>query len=370
MTTRAVGRRSPKRGFTLIELLVVIAIIAVLIALLLPAVQAAREAARRAQCVNNLKQLGLAAHNYESAQGAFPMGNRYIDDHSFFDPAPGSCDNPQSWFGHSAFTMMLPFVEGNASYNSVNFSQRGASVTNTTAYRAAFGFFLCPSDLPNIGIGSVPVTENASSQSSYGMARGTQENIYQNWAVVGPPDPKMEQPGKCNAALGNGMFGAEASVRIAMVTDGTSNTALFGEMSRFKDEPANMFNFWHYTAVFGAAAGRANRSGYYSGDIRPQTGAFTYPDPNAKPDKTGVYINQLFCSCGTGACIPSDWLDPKCVTAARSVGQFAFRSNHPGGVNFTMADGSVRFVKNSINNLTYQAIGTRAGGEVISADSL
>src|SRR3954464_2637802 len=107
------------RGFTLIELLVVIAIIAVLISLLLPAVQSAREAARRAQCINNLKQLALAAHNYESAQGSFPMGNRYIDNTSYASNTPCS---GSSWFGHSAFGLMLPYLEGNAQYNSVNFN--------------------------------------------------------------------------------------------------------------------------------------------------------------------------------------------------------------------------------------------------------
>ncbi len=351
MTTRTLGRRSSTRGFTLIELLVVIAIIAVLIALLLPAVQAAREAARRIQCVNNLKQLGLAAHNYESAQGVFPMGNRY----------QGGPGQPCSmWFGHSAFNMMLPYVEGNSAYNAANFSVEANSLGNTTAFRAVFSFLVCPSDLPPMG--SIAATVNYSSQTSYGMARGTQENIYQNW------DPEPINVAKCYAALGNGMFGAEASVRIAEVTDGTSNTALWGEMSRFRDEPSNRFNFWHFTAAFGT--GGATSQAYFSGEVRPQGGAFTYPDPNARPDKTGVFQNKVFCSCGTGNCVPTDWLDPKCTAAVRALGQFAFRSNHPGGVNFTMADGSVRFVKNSINNLSYQAIGTRAGGEVISADSL
>jgi prepilin-type N-terminal cleavage/methylation domain-containing protein/prepilin-type processing-associated H-X9-DG protein len=346
------------RGFTLIELLVVIAIIAVLISLLLPAVQSAREAARRAQCVNNLKQIALAAHNYESAQGSFPMGNRYIDNFSFYAPTT-ACSNA-SWFGHSAFNLILPYIEGNAQYNALNFSLRANSIGNTTTTYTLVSSFLCPSDIP------APVYTSPYSQSSYGMSRGTQENIYENWAAASFPDPNGEQPNKCNAALGNGMFGAENVVKIQGVTDGTSNTTLFGEMSRWPDDPSKGFNWWHFTAAFGTT----NTGGYWPpNEVRTQTGAFTYPDLNGPPDKTGQYYSVVFCNCGSGACIPSDWLDPKCLSAVRKLGQFAFHSLHPGGANFAFADGSVKFIKQTINTQTYMALGTRAGGEVVSADA-
>ena len=104
------------------------------------------------------------------------------------------------------------------------------------------------------------------------------------------------------------------------------------------------------------------------GEIRIETGAFTYPDINGPPDTTGQYISAVFCNCGTGACIPSDWLDPKCIDNVKKLGQFAFRSYHPGGVNFAFADGSVKFVKQSIGTQPLMALGTRAGGEVVSAD--
>jgi prepilin-type N-terminal cleavage/methylation domain-containing protein/prepilin-type processing-associated H-X9-DG protein len=347
--------RGTRKGFTLIELLVVIAIIGVLIALLLPAVQSAREAARRAQCVNNLKQLGLAVHNYESAQGSFPMGNRYMDDTSYVG---ASC---AGWFGHSAFNMILPYIESNAQYNAVNFSFVANSARNVTGLRARVASFICPSDTV-----ANPGTANQfpAAQTSYAMSRGTQENIYTNWAVASFPDPNAEQPRKCNAALGNGVFGAENVVRISDITDGTSNTALFGEMSRFRDEQTNLLNFFHFTAVFGVSG----LGSTWPGDLRPQTGAFTFPRLNSPPDRTGTVISSIWGVCGSGAGIPTDWLIncPQALT----LGQWAFRSNHPGGANFVFCDGSVKFIKNSVSDQAYQAIGTRRGGEVISSDAL
>jgi prepilin-type N-terminal cleavage/methylation domain-containing protein/prepilin-type processing-associated H-X9-DG protein len=348
--------RAARAAFTLIELLVVIAIIGVLIALLLPAVQSAREAARRAQCVNNLKQIALACHNYESTHGSFPMGNRYIDNTSYASTTPCSSN---SWFGFSAFTFITPFVEGSSQYNATNFNFRANSIVNTTSHFLIVATYMCPSDLP------APAFTTPWAQASYGMSRGTQENIYQNWARTSFPDPSAEKPDKCNAAKGNGMFGAEDVVRVSEVRDGTSNTTLFGEMSRWIDDPARGFNWYHFTATFSTA----NTGGYYPDDVRPQTGAFTYPEINAPPDKTGAYINQVFCGCGTGSCIPSDWLDPKCAEAVKKLGQFAFRSLHPGGANFAFADGSVKFIKQTVSNQAYMALGTRAGNEAVSADA-
>jgi prepilin-type N-terminal cleavage/methylation domain-containing protein/prepilin-type processing-associated H-X9-DG protein len=350
-------------GFTLIELLVVIAIIAVLIALLLPAVQAAREAARRAQCVNNLKQIALASHNYENGQGSFPMGNRYIDVTCFYTQSP--CNN-SCWYGHSAFGFILPFMEGNAAYNSVNFSLRANSIGNTTAYGAKVASFICPSDTPSTQFVYATGQLSGYSQSSYGMSRGTQENIFTNWAVATPPDPNAQNPQHCNAALGNGMFGAEDVVRVSSVTDGTSNTTFFGEMSRFKNEPGDTYNFYNFTAVFPASD--FNTTANNANEYFPEGGAFTFPRINSPNDPTGQAWQKVWGVCGTGAGIPTDWL-VNCPQALTTLGEWAFRSNHPGGVNFAFADGSVKFVKQSIADMPFQALGTRAGGEVLSSDS-
>jgi prepilin-type N-terminal cleavage/methylation domain-containing protein/prepilin-type processing-associated H-X9-DG protein len=357
---------TPRRGFTLIELLVVIAIIAVLIALLLPAVQAAREAARRAQCVNNLKQMALASLNYESSQGSYPMGNRYIDQTCYAQTAPGSCAKSAStcWFGHSAFNFLLPFMEGNAEYNAINFSVVANSVKNCTALGSKVSSFLCPSDLPLPAPFPTPIPgiNSPYAQSSYGMSRGTQENLYTNWASTAWPDNSAPNPLHCNAALGNGMFGAEDVVRVAMVTDGTSNTTFFGEMSRFKTEASDTFNFYTFSAAW------VDPYSVAPNQIFPQTGAFTYPRIGSPPDPTGASAGKVWGVCGSKAGIPTDWLI-NCPQALTTLGEWTFRSNHPGGVNFAFADGSVKFIKQSVGDGPYQALGTRAGGEVISADS-
>jgi len=339
------GVQSSSSGFTLIELLVVIAIIAVLIALLLPAVQAAREAARRAQCINNLKQLGLAAHNYESTMGAFPMGNqgwRFPD-----------CGNayPADAFLHSTFMFIMPFIESGAQFNAYNLSRVFASVANTTANYTQVSAFACPSDLEftQEPEGYIPYVH-----VSYATSRGQNENIGVNWANSAAPDPGAPYYQNCNGDPGDGMFGWQSSVRMGSISDGTSNTFLFGEVSRFRDEPASPFSIGNLAIWF--------QSDYSASSATPTSGAFVIPKLNSPPDRDGSVFNACF-----GPVVhPPDWIN---IPACQKYGQFGFRSLHSGGANFSMADGSVRFVKESVNLPTYRALGTKAGGEVISADS-
>ena len=335
-----------RRAFTLIELLVVIAIIAVLIALLLPAVQSAREAARRIQCTNNLKQLALATHNYESSNGAFPMGNQ-----GWKFPSCGSA-YPSDATLHTAFIYIMPFIESGAQFNSYNLTRVFASVANTTSNYTQVNAFVCPSDgeftqEPAIYVPYVHI--------SYATSRGQNENIGFSWANTSVPDPTAPYYQNCNGDPGDGMFGWQASFKIAQVKDGLSNTFLFGEVSRFKDEPASAFSIGNLAIWF---------ADDYSGKgAVPTSAAYVVPKLNAPPDRTGDVYTACFVT--SGAFYPPDWIK---VPACQNLGQFAFRSLHPGGANFAFADGSVRFVKDSVNLATYRALGTRGGGEVVSSD--
>jgi prepilin-type N-terminal cleavage/methylation domain-containing protein/prepilin-type processing-associated H-X9-DG protein len=338
-----------RRGFTLIELLVVIAIIAVLIALLLPAVQAAREAARRAQCTNNLKQIGLALHNYHSAINSFPMG-------SSLNPwnAPGDSDG---WSGWSAQSLMLPYIEQTSIYNAINFSwacERGGngSRINSTAYNVKINSFLCPSD------GSAGV----SNINSYAGSMGT---------------TTLQVPQQTTGA-----FAYQTSYSIANFSDGTSNTIAFAE-ALVGDLISTALRRGNSTGNAGGGGGQAGNRLDASGML-PQIQAAVlqcttwFTAPGGQAGGRGAHwgwgsigasmFNTVIPPNGGGQIMWGACRMDCCLNAIHDH-YTTSTSNHSGGVNVAMADGSVRFIKDSVSYPTWWALGTRANGEVLSADS-
>jgi prepilin-type N-terminal cleavage/methylation domain-containing protein/prepilin-type processing-associated H-X9-DG protein len=330
-------RHAVRRGFTLIELLVVIAIIAVLIALLLPAVQAAREAARRAQCVNNLKQLGLAAQNYHDVNGTFPVDR-------FNGPVFG-----QYTYGldcYSALLRLLPYMEQTTTYNTFNFNVTNNDPSNTTGIAIYVASLLCPSDTT----ARVPAGWAATNYA-------VNEGNFFPW-LYGPSDVSG-----ANTAFPppNGMFFVDMAFNIASVTDGTSNTASFSE---------------RVMGDFSSAISTPKTDNYSPGTAPPDSNtaavacltldvtnlSFQGLSVDGAPWAFASNCESIYKHCttpDTRSCMyPANW---RILLSANS--------NHPGGVNVAFADGSVHFIKDAISLVTWQALGTRNGGEVISSDS-
>ncbi len=359
--TRPCPSRS-RGGFTLIELLVVIAIIGVLIALLLPAVQQAREAARRIQCTNNMKQIGLAIYNYESSQGCFPMGR--FTRSRFNDPSGTPCGTT---YLHTWASYILPFMESSAQYAAVNYSRVYNSVSQFTAFRMRVNSYMCPDDSLNTDLTQSGFI--ATWQGSYAGVAGLTEFVYYWWGS-GATAPNAD---RCGHIDGEGIFGGNIAYTIADVTDGTTGTLLVGEWSRFKDEPNNStFNFINAAGAFGGPDWVAGTT--WPGDIRPTALLYVVPRLNSAPVRNGgpacLTSSGPFASVQYGN--QPGWVNNPNIgggNPCQYLGQFGFRSKHPGGANFLVADGSVKFIKDTINLKTYQSLGTRNWNEVVSSDA-
>ena len=342
-------KRTERTGFTLIELLVVISIIGVLVALLLPAVQAAREAARRVQCSNNLKQIGLALHGYHDNANTFPIGAIVSRDRA---------GNPifQGW---SALARLQPFLEAHNSFNAINFNFGNVTPENATVTGMASSVFLCPSD-PQ---GSNHLFDEGLQRrnTNYAVNRG-------DWYVWG---------GLVSRVSPSSPFRTNVSVSMAEITDGLSQTMLAAEVKArlpFLQNCAGLL----FAPVSGGAqpapnANPASIGPYFScsgGKLRPTYAHAGWEDANVPESgfTTAWPPNKVTPGNYGGVALADvDIMSLREEEGGPSFAAVTSRSAHPGGVNVLMGDGSVRFLKDSINGLTYRALGSVSGNEVISA---
>ncbi len=347
--------RSLTAGFTLVELLVVIAIIGVLVALLLPAIQAAREAARRSQCMNNMRQIGLAMQNYHSARGKFPVGTDAV---SYGDVFSG------------ALPELLPYLEQQNVKNLYDpdkkWHKQSAEVSATSI--AAFN---CPSTSEDNPYTHEPlsgiINNHVYGTTDYTLSKGASDGM----CILSPFGGGKKGPGDMNSSL-RGVFDFNWGVGLRRITDGSSNTFAIGEASGSS----------HWLVCHGAGCTEADLQVDQTGEIPSAWMGWIIAQPSslqflsAGLVLTGPYgctvdpmnkypVTDMFVDTGTFY----DQFTPGCPGSATGLSDDAvpnFRSDHPGGCHFAYADGSVHFLNDSIEMVSYRALSTISGDEVVS----
>jgi prepilin-type N-terminal cleavage/methylation domain-containing protein/prepilin-type processing-associated H-X9-DG protein len=297
-----------RSGFTLIELLVVIAIIAVLVGLLLPAVLRVREAANRVRCANNLKQIGLACHAYHDSRGSFPPGHTAWPSSDPLATSPG-----WGWAAH-----LLPFLEQTNLYQNIQFNLPIEHPANADARLMGLAILLCPSDP------GVPMSFTIYNSAGQPIADAAPSSYAASWGI----GELTSVPG-----LGEGVFYRNSHIRIADITDGTSNTTMIGDRA------------WSQAQAPWAGA--------------VQAGVVRAGPQNPWPDATAPA--SIFCL------VHNNWIN---IRSDPDGGLDDFSSAHPGGLNLLFADGSVRFLLDVTDpgprHDNFKALGTRAGGEIVN----
>ncbi|QDV24828.1 DUF1559 domain-containing protein [Aureliella helgolandensis] len=357
---RTFSASQSRRGFTLVELLVVIAIIGILVGLLLPAVQAAREAARRMSCSNNLKQLALSVHNYESTHKRVPRlaSSVYAD----------GIMNQSNWHGYSAHTMLLPYIEQGALFAQFGFNQNHyeaaviappGSVPALIAGHTRISAFLCPSDI------QYPASSNKNASgwelgelgnNNYGCSEGSNSGY--------------------NVASGeqNGFFKRQTEASFGDIVDGLSNTIMMAEFNKGDNTSSS------FTAVGGDFANGVAFPGSWTHQFPTQEALTEYGQAclaagvSSHRSTAGFrWIAPGFYNTAINTVAPPNWQYPGGMPCAGcgqgdSQGVFPARSRHTGGAQHALGDGSIHFISNSMDLRTYQGLGSARSGDVATLE--